>query len=88
MVYIDIEDLPDWRLLEEVATKLFSLFDGEANGYVSREEVVDACLLYDDHVRVDEIEDTFKAIMLFCLRLIRRWRQRVLTMTNFACGAC
>ena len=63
---IEIEDLPDWKLLEEVATKLFGLLDGDGNGYVSREEVVDACLLYDERVPVDGIEDTFEAIVSFC----------------------
>lgn len=42
---ISISELPDVQLIERVATKLFALIDADDNGYVSKDELIDACLM-------------------------------------------
>jgi hypothetical protein len=63
---ISIEELPDVQLIERVATKLFALIDADDNGCVSKDELIDACLMYDERVPIDGIEDTFEAVESFC----------------------
>lgn len=62
---ISIEELPDVQLIERVATKLFMLIDADENGSVSKDELIDACLMYDERVPIDGIEDTFEAVESF-----------------------
>jgi hypothetical protein len=57
--------LPDIELLEGVSSKLFEVIDADNNQSVSRDEIIDACLMYDERVPIDGIEDTFDAVVSF-----------------------
>ena len=66
MLGCGLEDLPRPDTVEAIASRLFRLIDADSNGYISKEELLACCLLYDHRVPVNGIEDTFESVQSFC----------------------
>eukprot|EP00658_Telonema_sp_P-2_P029845 TRINITY_DN22635_c0_g1_i1.p1 TRINITY_DN22635_c0_g1~~TRINITY_DN22635_c0_g1_i1.p1 ORF type:complete len:202 (-),score=34.29 TRINITY_DN22635_c0_g1_i1:91-696(-) len=56
------DELPDPALIKAAAHELFELMDADHSGYLSKDELIDSCLMYDDRVPIEGIEDTFYAV--------------------------
>ena len=56
---------PQCALLNYVICRLFGIIDADSNGRVSKDELIDACLMYDERVPIEGIEDTFEAVESF-----------------------
>merc|ERR1712166_317769 len=59
---IPIDQLPDAHLIKAAAKELFELMDADDSQFLSKDELIDACLMYDDRVPIEGIEDTFYAV--------------------------
>ena len=57
-----MDQLPDAHLIKAAAKELFELMDADDSQFLSKDELIDACLMYDDRVPIEGIEDTFYAV--------------------------
>jgi len=59
---LDVNDLPQSRVLSGAVKGLYGLLKNENTGYIPAAKLVVACKLFDDHITVEEIRQTLEAV--------------------------